>query len=228
MRPQTWINLFFRRCQCLKTTWTFRVAFVVLATFIPLSTRSLWAPPFARTLTCQEHLTPADAILIDNFDQDYLLFERAAALHNARYGSRVLVPTSSSEDPEAPTLEKAIADVMIRIAHLKSAETVPVRRQLEPISLNVAYQIRDYLRAGPIRSVLVVTSGFRARRAALIYEAILGEAGVAVSCVPVFGTTTPENWTRTWHGVQEVVLEFLKLNYYRMYVLPFKRHAAQG
>ena len=183
---------------------------------------------FFRRRQCQEHLTPADTILIGNFDQDYLLFERAAALHNARYGSRVLVPTSSSEDPEAPTLEKAIADVMIRIAHLTSAETIPVRQQLEPISLNVAHQIRNYLRAEHIRSVLLVTSGFRARRAALIYKAILGEAGVAVSCVPVFGTTTPENWTRTWHGIQEVALQFLKLHYYRIYVLPFERHAAQG
>jgi uncharacterized SAM-binding protein YcdF (DUF218 family) len=170
-------------------------------------------------LTCQEHLNPADAILIDNFDQKYLLFERAASLYNSHYSSRVLVPTSSSEDPEAATLEMAIADVMIRIARLKSAEIVPVRQQLEPISLNVAYQIRDYLSAQHIRSVLVVTSGFRARRTGLIYKAILGEAGVAAFCVPVFGTTTPDNWTHTWHGMQEVALEFLKLNYYRILLL---------
>jgi hypothetical protein len=124
-------------------------------------------------------------------------------------------------------LEKAIADVMIRIAHLNSAEMVRVRQQLEPISLNVAYQIRDYLRAERIRSVLLVTSGFRARRAALIYGAILEEGGVAVSCEPVFGTTTPENWTGTWHGIQDVALQFLKLNYYRVGVLPFERRASQ-
>ena len=227
MRLQTWVKLFFQRRECLKTTWTFRIVFVLLVTFILLSTRSLWAPPFSRALTCQEHLTPADAILIDNVGQDYLLFERAAALHNAGYGSRVLVPTSSSTDLEAPTLEKAIDDVMIRIAHLKSAEMVPVQQQLEPISLNLAYQIRDYLRTKHIQSVLLLTSGFRARRAALIYEAILGESGVAVYCVPVFGKTTPENWTHTWHGIQEVMLQFLKLYYYRLYVLPFERHADQ-
>jgi hypothetical protein len=62
----------------------------------------------------------------------------------------------------------------------------------------------------------------------LISEAILGEAGVAVSCVPVFGTTTPENGTRTWHGIQEVALQFLKLHYYRISVLPFERHVAKG
>ena len=68
-----------------------------------------------------------------------------------------------------------------------------------------------------------MTSGFRA----LIYGAILGDRGVAVSCEPVFGTTTPENWIGTWHGIQDVTLQFLKRNYYRMYVLPFERHAAQ-
>jgi hypothetical protein len=227
MRLQTWGNLFFRKRECLKTTWTFRIALVLLGTFLLLSTRNLWAPPFARTLTCQEHLASADAILIENLGQEYLLFERAADLHNAGYGSRVLVPTSSSADLEAPTLEKIIDDVMIQIAHLKSVETVPVRLQFEPISLNIAYQIRDFLEAEHIRSVLLVTSGFRARRAALTYEALLGERGVTVFCVPVFGTTTPENWTRTWHGIQEVALQFLKLYYYRLYILPFGRDADQ-
>ncbi len=140
----------------------------------------------------------------------------------------VLAPVSWFRPPilrtrKAPSLEKGFADVMIRIAHLKNVEMIPVREQIEPISLNVAYQIRDYVTAEHIRSVLVVTAGFRAKRASLIYEAILGEAGVAVSCVPVFGRTTPENWIGTWHGIQEVVLQFLKLTYYRIYVLPFER-----
>jgi hypothetical protein len=42
----------------------------MLATLIPLATRILWAVPFARTLACEEHVRPADAILIDNFDQN--------------------------------------------------------------------------------------------------------------------------------------------------------------
>jgi len=33
----------------------------------------------------------------------------------------------------------------------------------------------------------------------------------------VLGVTT---WTREWHGIQSVVEEWLKLQYYRLYVLP--------
>jgi hypothetical protein len=42
-----------------------------------------------------------------------------------------------------------------------------------------------------------------------------------VYCAPVFGRTTPERWTATWHGIQDVSEEFLKLQYYRFYVIPF-------
>jgi hypothetical protein len=44
---------------------------------------------------------------------------------------------------------------------------------------------------------------------------------VATHCQPVPGTRTPDNWFETWHGVQDVTLQFLKLQYYRWYVLPF-------
>ena len=46
------------------------------------------------------------------------------------------------------------------------------------------------------------------------------DAGTQLSCVPVFGSTTPQRWTATWHGIQGVVEEFLKLQYYRFYVIP--------
>jgi hypothetical protein len=29
------------------------------------------------------------------------------------------------------------------------------------------------------------------------------------------------NWTQTWHGIQDVVEQWLKLQYYRLWVLPF-------
>jgi hypothetical protein len=37
--------------------------------------------------------------------------------------------------------------------------------------------------------------------------------------VPVFGVNTPKNWTQTWHGIQGVTEQWLKLQYYRFYVL---------
>jgi hypothetical protein len=99
-------------------------------------------------------------------------------------------------------------------------ELIPVR-DVEPLSLNVARQVRDFLRREHIGSVTVVSPGFRSRRSSLVYHAILGEAGIASSCVAVFGPETPENWSDSWHGRQRVGLEFVKLVYYRLYVLPF-------
>ena len=55
----------------------------------------------------------------------------------------------------------------------------------------------------------------------LIYEAVLGEAGVAVGCAPVFGQRTVYTWAESWHGIMEVGEQLLKLQYYRLYVMPF-------
>jgi hypothetical protein len=159
-------------------------------------------------------------ILIDNFDQNYLLFERAAALHNAGLGSRVIIPTIAPLDSEG-SVPMGIVDVMTRVARLRDSETMPIR-ETEPISLNAAHQIRDYLTQHGIRSVIVVTSGFRSRRSSLVYKAVLGSAGITTSCVPVFGQKTPDAWTSSWHGIQEVLEQLIKLEYYRFYVLPIE------
>jgi hypothetical protein len=117
-------------------------------------------------------------------------------------------------------VSKGVAELMARQARLKDWEIVLIR-EAEPISLNAAAQIRDHLAGDHIKSLIVVTSGFRSRRSSLVYRAVLGETGPQVHCAPVFGRTTPERWANTWHGIQQVVEEFVKLQYYRFYVLPF-------
>lgn len=216
-----WRRHLLYRTECFRTTWKLRLTLLAVLLLVPFLTKDLWASAIATSLTCQEQLISADAILIDNFDQNYLLFERAAALYNAGLSQKVLVPTVDARRADGPTVEQGIVDVMVRIAHLRNAVSIPVQ-EAEPISLNVAYQIRDYLIQEHVESVMVVTTALRARRAQLIYDTVLGQAGVAVHCVPVFGTVTPETWTNTWHGIQEVGLQLLKLQYYRFYVMPFK------
>ena len=148
-----------------------------------------------------------------------LVFERAAALYKAGLAARVLVPTNASHDPAiAHLMSQSILELMIREAQLQHAEILPIRI-LEPISLNAAYQIRDFLTKAHLRSVIVVTDGFRSKRSSLVYHAVLDPAGIKVGCMPVFGERTPKNWTVTWHGVEDVTEQFLKLQYYRFYVL---------
>jgi hypothetical protein len=168
---------------------------------------------------CTEEIGPSDVILIENFDPDYLLFERAVALHKAGFAARVLVHTQASRDPARPNpVSQGIVEVMARVARLQDPEILPVWLR-EPISLNVVYQIRDFLTKEHLRSVIVVTPGFRSKRSALVYHAVLDPAGIKVYCIPVFGQRTPKNWMVTWHGIQEVTAQFLKLQYYRFYVL---------
>ena len=68
--------------------------------------------------------------------------------------------------------------------------------------------------------VIVVTPAFRSRRSVLVYRTVLRPAGIEVHCVPVVGTYRPDNWTSSWHGIQDVTEQFIKLQYYRFYVLP--------
>jgi hypothetical protein len=85
--------------------------------------------------------------------------------------------------------------------------------------LNAAREIRSFLKRQDIHSVTVVSPAFRSRRSQLVYDRVFRPAGIAVGCVPVFGTS-PQNWTQTWHGIQDFLEQFVKLAYYRLYVLP--------
>jgi hypothetical protein len=176
-------------------------------------------PALAHGLTCDEHLTRADAIIIDNLDANYLLFERAAEMTTPDDSTRVLVPAEA--DPEGTTdlVSAGIVSVMANTARLAKVETVPVR-EIEPITLNVAKQMRTFLQKEQLHSVQIVTPAMRSRRTALVYSRVLEPAGIATACEPVMRDEATA-WSRSWHGIQEVVEQYGKLGYYRLYVLPF-------
>jgi hypothetical protein len=216
-----WQRYFFYRKESLRTTWKLRLSVLLFGILIVSLTRGFWTVKIAQTLVCKEQNPHSDALLLENFDPDYLVFERAAALQKAGIAARIFVPVPA-EDAEMPnTVFKGIAEVMARVAWLQEIEFIPIH-EVEPISLNAANQIRDFLTAQHLKSVIVVAPAFRSRRSSLVYNARLTPAGVTVGCVPVFGTNTPEDWTETWHGIQDVALQFFKLQYYRFYVLRFR------
>jgi hypothetical protein len=215
-----WQRHFLYRKESTKTTWKFRLAMPIVIILIGSLTRGFWVPTIGQSLVCEEAVGPSDVILVENFAPNYLLFERAAALQKGGFSARVLVLTQASRDPEvANTVSKGIAELMARLARIQNLEIIPIR-EIEPVSLNASYQIRDFLTKEHLRSVIVVTSGLRSRRSSLVYNAVLKPAGIRVYCTPVFGQHTPENWMDSWHGIEEVTRQFLKLEFYRLYVLP--------
>jgi hypothetical protein len=212
-------HLFYTRTST-RTTWKLRLAVLAVVVLAAAATHGFWTAPLGRSLVCTEEVGPSDLILVENFDPDYLVFERAAALQAAGLAPKALVPVQESRNPGVPSpVSKGIAEVMARQARLGAWEVLPIR-EAEPITLNAAAQLRDYLVEARVRSLMVVTQGFRSRRSTLAYRAVLGPAGIQVRCVPVFGLKTPEKWTETWHGVQGFLEAFVKLQYYRFYVLP--------
>lgn len=195
-------------------------AFPLIVVLVAVLTRGVWLPSIGHSLVCREEITRPDAILVENFDPDYRLFERAAALQRGGLSVRVLVPTrTASIDSEEPNLvSRGIVELMARVARLQSVEIVPIR-EIEPYTLNAAYQIRDFVARAQVRSILVVSPAFRSQRSSIVYRAVLPPAGIQVHCLPVFGQHTPENWTASWHGIQAVTEQFIKLQFYRFHVV---------
>ena len=187
-------------------------------------TSGWWTVALAESLVCRTNAAPSDAILVENFDADYLLFERATELRRKGLAHRVLVPVRMDPTSEPNPVGLGTAKVMAAVAHLDTLEAVPYR-EVEPISLNAAYDVLRFLRQQDLRSVIIVAPSFRSRRSALIYGATLGRAGIAVTCEPVPGVIDVESWTGTLHGIQNVMEQWVKLQYYRLYVLPFRLSA---
>ena len=87
-----WGRHFFYRKEVWKTTWTFRLSVLLVFIVIALLTRNVLADRIGKSLVCEERADRSDAILVENFDPEYLEFERAATLKNAGIASRVFVP----------------------------------------------------------------------------------------------------------------------------------------
>jgi len=219
-KHEEWRRHFFHTKKSTRTTWRFRVGTLIVAILIAMMTRGLWTNQIGESLVCTDKPRPSDILLLENFDPNYLVFERAAELEKAGFASRALIPVEASDDPAVPNpVSKGIAELMARQARLGPLEILPIH-ETEPISLTAAFQIRAHLTKQHIRSVIVVAPGFRSRRSSLVHRTVLGDTGMQVSCTPVFGRTTPESWMHTWHGIQDVTQEFFKLQSYRFYVIP--------
>lgn len=222
-----WKRHFVRRAEVVRTTWKFRIGVAVLVIVAVWLTRAPLSVAIAHTLVCTNDAAPSDAILVDNLDPDYLTFEHASALRQSGIAPRVLVPVQVNRDGDAPgAVALGTAELMARISRIGTFEVIPIKL-VEPFSLNAAQDVLRYLRTAHLRSVIVVTPMLRSRRTMLVYEATLGRAGINVRCEPVPGTRGVDDWTATWHGMQQVAEQWLKLHYYKLYVLPFRMPAQE-
>lgn len=202
-----------------RLTWMARLALAGFTWVILVQTSDRWTAAVGRGLVCQAHSSPSDAILIENFGTDYLLFEQARNLRQAGLAPRVLIPTPVDPRTKQPSdVDVGFTEVMARISGLGPYEIVPTEEK-EPISLNVARDVLHFVERTRIQSVIVVSPLFRSRRSAIVYNAVLGRAGVRTSCVTAPDPAIATLWPKTLHGVQDVVEQWVKLLYYQWIVL---------
>jgi hypothetical protein len=203
-----------------RRTWRYlALGGILLAAFFAL-TAGYWLKALGESLVYQEKIEISDAILIENFDPDYLLFERTEQLLQEGWAKRVLVPAQEDYfEGRTNFVAEGFVQVMARVAGIEDPEIIPIK-SIEPITLSMALQVRVYLQQRNIHSVIIVASGFRSRRACLIWNSVLRPVGIRASFVPAFGSRTTANWRSSSHGWQEVILQAVKLAYCRLYVLP--------
>lgn len=212
----------------MRLAWVIRLSVAAIVVLIVLATRAWWVPAVGRAMVCESQVGPADAIVIDNVETNYLLFERAADLQRQHIASRILVPTQAAPDTKEPDLVSAgIVELLARISRLDGFEMIPTFES-EPITLNVAHQLRRFVRKHGIRSIVLVTPALRSRRSFLVYQSILRPDGVAVQCAPVSRGNDTETWNQSWHGLEQIVEQYGKFGYYRFYVLPFLTKRIDG
>jgi hypothetical protein len=214
----TWQRHFFYRKQTIKTTWKLRLSVIAITALALYASRGLWSVWIGESLTCRADETPSDALLIENFDLEYLVFQRAAELQRAGGAKRALVPVQTLQNGKPSRVMMEVAQVMANVARIEKIEIIPIVHK-EPITLNAARQIRDFLLDEKLASVTVVSPSFRSYRSLLIYNSVFDPSGIRVRCVPTYSHGTPQTWTQSMHGIQEVVLQVGKLLYYRFYVL---------
>jgi hypothetical protein len=215
-----WKRHFFYRSERTRTTWKFRIGLVLVVFLAVWLTRGWWTVAAGSSLICERNAAPSDAILVENFDHDYLVFERATELRRAGLAPRVIVPVRAHAGTGFAGVALGTTELLAKLAHVGAFEPVPME-EVEPISLNAAYDVLAFLQREHIRTVIVVSPLFRSQRSALVYESTLGRAGILVRCEPVEGSVDVNTWTGSLHGIQNVAEQWLKLQYYRFYVLPF-------
>jgi hypothetical protein len=216
---RNWTRYLVYRKEVVKTTWLFRLGLLICLIVFIAVTRHFWLVGIGKMLVHSAPVEPSDVIVLENYDENYLVFEMAARLVKQGLADEVMVPTTVNRNGDKPgRVAAGFVEVMSSVARIDSFQVIPVRHE-EPITLSVARQVAQVLKERGTNSMIVVSPTFRSQRSYLVYESVLEPLGIQVGCVPAEEARNPQNWWQDLHGIQGVGLEFVKLWYYRLWLL---------
>ena len=174
----------------------------------------------SESLVCEDPLAPSDAVLVESWGKPFLAgLSHAAALQREGYAGRTIVVRLIPRENEfmSPEAMEQIWELYCQSVGLRNTEVAAVK-QVEPITLNMARQVGQLLKGQQIKSVRLVSPVFHSKRSLLSYREILEPLGIRVRCTPVSGAIDRYYWWKTNHDIVMVIEEFLKLQYYRIFV----------
>jgi len=217
---QTLKELFFYKAEVVKTTWKLRITLLVFLMIFCLVTGRFWLLLVGRSLIHEDELAPSDVIVVENFEGPFFEgLSRAVRLQEEGFSPRILVlRLLPRESGFSSTLLEQIWDSYCHAVGIHDPEIVAVK-QVEPITFNIAQQLASTLEKTTIRSAILITGVFHSNRSCLTYQEVLEPLGIEIRCLPVSSVTDPDHWWQTSHDALYVVEEFLKLQYYRLFVL---------
>jgi hypothetical protein len=97
------------------------VGLVALVLAVSWLSRGWWTAAIGGSLVCDADPAASDALLIENFDPAYLVFEHARNLRQAGRAGRVLVPVPSDPGTSEPkAVELAMTEMLANLSRLGS------------------------------------------------------------------------------------------------------------
>ncbi len=214
-------ELFLYKEEVVKTTWKLRITLFAVFMIFCLVTGRFWLVWVGQSLIYEDKLAPTDVILVENFEAPFLAgLSRAVKLRDEGYSERILVVRLIPRESRfiSSNFLGQVWDSYCQAVGIDDPEIVAVE-QVEPVTKNMAKQLASTLKKTSVESAILISGIFHSKRSCLVYREVLEPLGIQLRCLPVSGAVDPDHWWKTSHDALYVVEEFLKLQYYRLFVL---------
>jgi len=148
-------GFFFYRKVCWKTTWLFRLILLFAVLLVLLAAKGPALRAIGESLVIHVGSEHCDAVLIENFDPNYLLFEESRKLLNSGMDAGVFVPVPYNRGKSGPNRVSAeTVSVMAEVSRIGDYRTINIP-ETEPIRYNAALAIGGHLQSLRIGSVML-------------------------------------------------------------------------
>jgi|GEM_PF-802947 len=215
-------QIFIRQKTAWRLTWFGRFIGLFLLLVIIFLTRGIWKDAIVSFITAPDTTSKSDAILIEGWKYPQGAVLRAAIkLKEDGMGKTLFfveyLPSSeiSITDLEIPLLYHEMLNLYFKSERVDPdmIERIPVELK-DPVTWNTAFSVMKALSDRGYRSMIIVSPWAHSRRSCDVYSIAGKKRSIEVTCKPVEGGISKDNWWRSHMGMSMVLGEVIKRIYY--------------